>query len=117
MRYLFWIVVGALFSFAITSNTGVAVGPGRETGAVAYGALTGFGLAVATATNISWTLARRLGLTAMWLIIVAGMYCVAFCGSGALSTKELVFWGLLFSIPGPLIFISRGIERRIRSST
>ncbi len=109
MRYLFWSICGALFCYVLATKPSSAVGIGGELAVIAYGGVGGLGVAVATGRTLSWSLPFRLFVGIFWTIGMTALYSFVFGSLSRGLKNEVIFWGLIFGLPAPIICIVRGI--------
>ena len=109
MRYVFWLGFCALVSYSIAGKSGSIAGPAGAFGVLAYGALVGLSLAVATRTGDQPRLLPRLLISACWIALGTGLYFLVFRAVSYGSNQTIIMLGVLFSSPAPIIWIARGL--------
>ena len=117
-RYLFWFIICGLFSYLLANKSVAAVGLGGEAGAFIYGGVIGLGVATATQSKLSWSLPFRVVAGVLWTICVTALYAVVFTAPDHhWGRNDVIFWGLVFGLPAPVICILRGVPMLFASRT
>jgi len=113
MRYVFWMGLCALVSYSLASKAGSVIGwDGAAFGTIAYGASIGLSLAVATRPGTRPRLLPRVLISITWVVLSVALCYRVFRRVSFGTNQTITLRGLLFALPGPLIWIGRGVDDR-----
>lgn len=116
MRYAFWVLFCAFVCFLLAQKSGSVIGVVGAAQVIAYGSLVGLGLAVATRSQLVWSLGLRLLLGILWTVILTAIYFWVFRPVSYGTNREVLFWGGVFAFLAPAICVLRGIANWWKAS-
>ena len=105
VRYFLWFVFCAFACYGIAQKDGSIAGPASEVEVVLWGGALGLGFAVASNAQQVGRLRVRLVIAVLWIATMTACYVLVFRQTG--YSTGVIWWGLLFSLPGPLLWILR----------
>lgn len=115
LRYAFWLLFGAFVSYLLASKANSVVGLLGAVAVIAYGALIGAGIAIATSPGFQYSTRSRSLFGMLWLVLTTGAYVYVFLPVSNATLKWVIIRGLTIGLVAPVIWALRGISVRERA--